>query len=76
MTITVPPSIQEKVVETEGEMVLSQSHEGEQLTIAETDHVPPNNQGEVIVAEWELTETDPMSPHTQDDLVLTEEKLK
>ena len=51
-------------------MVLSQSHEGEQMT---TDHVPPHNQGD---AEGELTETHPLSPHTQeDDFVLTEEKL-
>ena len=86
MTITVPPCIQEQVVETEGEVVLSQSHEGEQMTIAETDHVPPHNQGEVIVAEGEvmssqdeqmtITATDPLSPHTQEhNFVLTDEKL-
>lgn len=65
-------------------MVLSQSHEGEQMTIAETDHVSPHNKGEVVIAEGELmssqdneqrniTETDPLSPHTQEDN--TEEKL-
>ena len=67
-------------------MVLSQSHEGEQMTIAETDHVSPHNKGDVIIAEGELlssqdeqmniTETDPLSPHTQEDnFVFTEEKL-